>query len=172
MFELGILALGRALEEGGFRSGWELRGIGAVAKRGRIDLGGDIELELLPRAPQRDYGALLAEHDLGLALMYTPHPSLVPIEMASAGLLTVTNTFENKTADALSRISTNLIAAEPTVEDIAGALLEAAAGADDAERRVAGSLVNWARDWDECFDEDLLARVNGWLGAAALAPSP
>ena len=34
--------------------------------------------------------------------MYTPHPSLVPIEMASAGMLTVTNTFENKTADALA----------------------------------------------------------------------
>ncbi len=119
MFELGILALGRALEEGAFRSGWELRGIGTAAKARSIDLGGDVELELLPRAAQRDYAAILAEHDVGLALMYTPHPSLVPIEMASAGLLTVTNTFENKTAEALAAISTNLIAAEPTVEGIA-----------------------------------------------------
>ena len=35
--------------------------------------------------------------------MYTPHPSLVPIEMASAGMATVTNSFENKTADAMAR---------------------------------------------------------------------
>ena len=35
--------------------------------------------------------------------MYTPHPSLVPIEMASAGMLTVTNSFENKTARGADR---------------------------------------------------------------------
>ena len=54
-------------------------------------------LELLPRADQRAYAELLRDHDVGLALMYTPHPSLVPIEMASAGMLVVTNSFENKT---------------------------------------------------------------------------
>ena len=63
-----------------------------------------------PRATTR---SVLREHDVGLALMYTPHPSLVPIEMASAGMLTVTNSFENKTAEALAAISPNLIAAEP-----------------------------------------------------------
>jgi hypothetical protein len=172
MFELGVLALGRALEEGTFRSGWELRGIGAQAKRSRIDLGGDVELELIPRAAQSDYGALLAEHDVGLALMYTPHPSLVPLEMASAGLLTVTNTFENKTAEALAGISTNLIAAEPTVEGVAAALIEAAGGVGDVERRVAGSRVQWARTWEDCFDDPLLARVTAWLDEPALAPAP
>ena len=78
----------------------------------RIPLGAGPELELLARSDQR-YAELLREHDVGLALMLTPHPSLVPIEMASAGLLTVTNTFENKDARALGAISTNLIAAEP-----------------------------------------------------------
>ena len=48
--------------------------------------------------------------------MYTPHPSLVPIEMASAGMLVVTNTFDNKTAEALAAISPNLIPAEPGME--------------------------------------------------------
>jgi hypothetical protein len=37
--------------------------------------------------------------------MDTPHPSLVPLEMASAGMLVVTSTFENKTYDALRAIS-------------------------------------------------------------------
>ena len=59
--------------------------------------------------------------------MYTPHPSLVPIEMASAGMLTVTNTFENKTADAMSAISPNLITAEPSVEGVVGGIAEAVA---------------------------------------------
>jgi hypothetical protein len=79
--------------------------------------------------------------------------------MASAGMLTVTNTFENKTADALASISANLLAAEPTIEAVAGALCDAAAGADDVERRLAGSRVDWSRDWGDSFGEALLTRV-------------
>src|SRR5215213_9618675 len=126
MFELGVLALSRALERGAFADGWSLHGIGTVRAGRRLDLGGGALLELLPRAPQTAYGQLLRGHDVGLALMYTPHPSLVPMEMASAGLLTVTNTFENKTAEALHAISGNLIAAEPGLEAVATALGEAA----------------------------------------------
>ena len=91
--------------------------------------------------------------------MYTPHPSLVPLEMASAGLLTVTNTFENKTAEALTAISGNLLAAAPDVESVAAAIAAAVAGAGDAERRAAGSRVAWSRDWDASFDDALLDTV-------------
>jgi GT2 family glycosyltransferase len=165
MFELGVLALGRALERGAFASGWELNGIGTVRSARRIDLGGDAYLRLLPRAAQEDYASVLRRHDLGLALMYTPHPSLVPIEMASAGMLTVTNTFENKTAEALAAIAPNLVAAAPGIEDVAAALCEAAAAVDDAERRVRGSRVAWSRDWNESFGDELLDRVTGFLEA-------
>jgi len=116
-------------------------------------------MELHPRAPQAGYGAFMREHDVGLALMFTPHPSLVPMEMASAGLVTVTNTFENKTADALAAISGNLIAAEPGIEAIATALGEAAARADDVDARLRGSHVRWSRDWEESFSEPVLARI-------------
>ena len=128
MFELGVLALGRALERGAFADGWSLHGIGTVRSGRRLDLGGGASMDLLPRSPQAAYGQLLREHDVGLALMFTPHPSLVPMEMASAGMLTVTNTFENKTAEALAAISPNLIAAEPGIEAVAAALCEAADG--------------------------------------------
>ena len=75
--------------------------------------------------------------------MYTPHPSLVPIEMASAGMLTVTNSFENKTAEAMAAISPNLITAEPSLEGLAGGLAEAAARVRDtssAGRAAASAL--------------------------------
>jgi hypothetical protein len=163
LFELGVLALRRALEDGAFRGGWELRGIGAQGPRRRVELGGGAELELLPRSAERDYAALLAEHDVGLALMYTPHPSLVPIEMAGAGLLTVTNTFENKTREALEEISSNLIAAEPTIDAVAGALGDAVSGAGDGERRARGSNVHWSRDWNTSFDDELLTRIRSFM---------
>ncbi|HEY2317551.1 MAG TPA: glycosyltransferase [Solirubrobacteraceae bacterium] len=162
MFELAVLALQRALHDGAF-AGWELRGIGSVGGARRLGLEGGAELELVPRREEGDYAKLLCDHDVGLALMYTPHPSLVPLEMASAGMLTVTNTFENKTAGALAEISANLIAAPPTVAGIAAALREAAEGVERFDERVRGSTVRWSRDWHHSLPDELITRVIGWL---------
>jgi glycosyltransferase involved in cell wall biosynthesis len=159
MFELGVLGLDRALARGHLHPGWELNGIGTVTRRSKVELTGGAELNLLPRSEESDYAQLLREHDVGLALMYTPHPSLVPLEMASAGLLTVTNTFETKTAEALTTISSNLIAVTPTIEGVADGLAQAVAGVEDAQRRVKGSSVAWSRDWDESFPDTLIDRV-------------
>jgi glycosyltransferase involved in cell wall biosynthesis len=165
MFELGVLALERALADGAFARDWELHGIGTVqGEAATLRLGGGATLELLPRLDQRRYADMLAEHDLGLALMYTPHPSMVPIEMAAAGMLAVTNTFANKTPEALAEISSNVLAAAPTIEGVARALREGAEQADDAERRIRGSQVHWSRDWETSFSDALLERIEGWLG--------
>jgi hypothetical protein len=167
MFELGVLALSRALENGFFQGGWELHGIGTLESGRRVSLGGGVHLTLLPRSEQAAYADLLRDHDVGLALMYTPHPSLVPIEMASAGMLTVTNSFENKTAVAMSAISANLITAEPGVDAIAAALGQAASGVDDFERRARGAEVRWSKEWNRSFNDELLERVVSFLEAPA-----
>jgi hypothetical protein len=162
MFELGALALSRAVDSGVLRGGWELHGVGTVGQGRTLELGG-ATLELLPRRDQAGYAELLREHDVGLALMFTPHPSLPPIEMAAAGMLTVTNTFETKSAESLASISPNLIAAEPTVDGIREALARAVTGVDDAERRVRGADVRWSRNWDDSFGEEVMARVESFL---------
>ncbi len=159
MFELGVLALSRALAEGAFADGWELHGVGTVERGRRIPLGTGQALELLPRSGQASYADLLRDHDVGLALMYTPHPSLVPIEMASAGMLTVTNSFENKTAAAMSAISSNLITVEPTIAGVAAGLRSAANRSGDLESRARGSSVHWSSDWDLSFPDELLERL-------------
>ena len=169
MFELGVLALRRALAAGAF-GGWELHGIGTVGGDRRLDLGDGNAIELLRRMDQPEYAATLPTYDVGLALMYTPHPSLVPIEMASAGLLTVTNSFENKTAEQMSAISSNLLTADPGIDSVAAALVEAWATADDADRRARGSQVDWSRDWDRSFGDELLDAVTSLLGLRGEAP--
>jgi glycosyltransferase involved in cell wall biosynthesis len=163
MFELGALALSRALDEGVLRGGWELYGIGTVGSGRTMQLGGGTVLELVPRRDQAGYAELLRDHDVGLALMYTPHPSLPPIEMAAAGMLTVTNTFETKTAEALAAISPNLVAVEPTLEGVVAGLREAVAGAEDAARRVSGAKVSWSRDWSESLNDGVMERVESLL---------
>jgi hypothetical protein len=163
MFELGVLALTQAVRDGAFGPGWELHGVGTIGTARRIELGRGMVLDLMRRTDQRSYAGLLRDHDVGLALMYTPHPSLVPIEMASAGLLTVTNTFENKTAEALAAISPNLMGAEPGLDGITAALADAAAAVDDFGRRAAGAKVEWSSDWDTSFDDGLMGRVESFL---------
>jgi hypothetical protein len=83
--------------------------------------------------------------------------------MASAGLLTVTNSFENKTQDAMSAISSNLLAPEPTVGAVSRALRDAAGRVERYEDRVNGSAVAWSRDWRESFGDELISRLTGWL---------
>jgi glycosyltransferase involved in cell wall biosynthesis len=156
MFELGVLALSQTLERDATLDGWELSGIGTVGEGRTISLGGGASLQLMPRAAQGEYAQRLREHDVGLALMYTPHPSLVPIEMAAAGLVTVTNTFENKTAEAMAAISRNLIAVPPTVDGIVAGLRIAVAAADDHPARVRASEVRWSRDWQTSLNPGLL----------------
>jgi hypothetical protein len=167
MYELALLALARARERGAFGPGWSLHGIGTLAGARDVDLGDGGRLRLVPRADQATYAALLGKHDVGLALMHTPHPSLVPIEMAAAGLIAVTSAFDTKTPAAMAAISANLIAAEPTPDAVADALCAAAAGVDDVERRVCGSRVAWSRDWETSFPDELLARMTGLLETSA-----
>jgi hypothetical protein len=165
MFELGLMALSVAISRGAFGEGWSFQGIGAVEGWDTMRLGEGVELELLTRRDQDSYADLLAASDVGLALMLTPHPSLVPLEMASAGMITVTNSFENKTAEAMEAISSNLIAPEPTLDGIAAGLEGAAAVAEDHDARVRGAQVEWCRDWDSAFDDALMRQVAAWLAS-------
>lgn len=175
-FPLAMLALRETIARGAFRpAAWELAGIGTLQARGRIDLGHGASLTLAPRVPLDRYLAMLHDYDVGLALMLSPHPSLVPLDMAAAGLATVTNTFDVKTADRLQVLSSNLIAAEPTVDAIADALCEAERRSGDVEARLAGADISigslsprapasrWPRRWDDVFDDATMRTIETWL---------
>ena len=162
MFELGALALAQAIADGVFGPEWSFHGIGAVEETDDIRLG-SANLEMVTRRAQSDYAELLRGFDIGLALMFTPHPSLVPLEMASAGLVTVTNTFETKTAEAMEAISGNILAANPSLDGIVAGLAHAVERAEDREARVAGSAVDWSRDWDDSLDDRLMESVERLL---------
>ena len=163
LFEIGIMALTRALEKGYFRGPWTFSGIGATQYAGKVYLTDRAHLELLPRQSQDVYADVLRNHDLGLSLMYTPHPSLVPIEMASAGMPTVTNTFCTKTHDRLQAISRNLIAVEPTADAITEGLRTALARVERYDERLAGADVQWATTWGDCFNPEVMSAIQRFI---------
>lgn len=167
MFEIAVLSLAEAIRSGYFTGDWEFYGIGTVGGSARLELSNGVHMTLLPRQSQEAYRQVLRGHDLGLSLMYTPHPSLVPIEMAAAGMLVVTNTFANKTGEKLKAISANIIAAEPTIEGIAQGLKTAVSGVEDYGRRAQGSRVNWPTRWEDSFDEKFLSRIKQFIGAVS-----
>jgi hypothetical protein len=164
MFELGALALSRLASEGAL-AGWDLRAIGA-REEWQLDLDAGATLEMLPWTDLDSYRALLGEHAVGLALLYTPHPGVVPLEMAAAGLATVTNTCAEKDARAVTAIAGNLIAAEPTLAGLTQALREALTRGEQVERRLEGAELRWPRTWDEALDDQTLSRIEDLLSSS------
>jgi hypothetical protein len=167
LFEIGVLGLCRAIEGGCFAGEWEFHGIGALGSNQRMKLARGKHIELLPRMSLEEYQKLLGSYDLGLSLMYSPHPSLVPIEMAAAGMLTVTNCLFNKTESELQAISTNFVVTEATVEGVEQGLKQAVGRIGRYSERVAGARVNWSRSWDEAFDDDIRHQIIQFLEAAS-----
>jgi len=158
LYPIGCLAIDRARELGYFKEDeWEV-----------VSIGGDIGDQVLPSGIKvkhigkfdiEKYKELLPQHDLGLALMDSPHPSLLPIEMASAGLLVVTNTYGIKNREYFSHISGNISAVSPDHESLAQALIEESKKVDDLEKRVAGSKINWPHEWDDALPVSIIEKA-------------
>lgn len=162
MFEIGYLALRQAVENGVFPAHqWEIHGVGT--RHGDIDLGGGQTLKMLGKFGLEEYRETLLEYDVGLGLMYTPHPSLLPLEMAAAGMQVVTCECLNKDQPALARISPNMIAAAATIDGVANALAVAANKAREAGANTDDKTINWSNSWNETFDNSTLERIESWI---------
>lgn len=76
----------------------------------------------LGKLPWSAYPDYLLGTDLGLSLMYSPHPSHPPLEMAASGVRVVTNRFGPKD---LGKLSPAILSAAPNAPDLAAALSRA-----------------------------------------------
>ncbi len=162
MFEIGYAALAKAVDQGHFKAGeWELHGIGS--RHGDINLPAGQRLKMIGKVGLDAYRETLLQYDLGLSLMYTPHPSLLPLEMAAAGMRVVTTECLNKKAAEMAAISSNIVAARPTIDAVADALIKSAAEAADSDTRKHGASVNWSSSWDRTFNDATLERIEAWI---------
>jgi len=164
LFELGLMALAELARSPGFDADkWKFYGMGSIGGASKARLAPDVVMEMMPKTDLKTYTERLPRHDVGLSLMLTPHPSLVPLEMASAGMWTVTNTFENKTAESLKAISTNLIAVEPTLEGVVEGLKEAIVRVDQFDQRLKGAQIDWPTDWNDAFEPNAMKKMVDFL---------
>lgn len=165
VFEIGILGLKAAIANGVFDNDWEFHGVGTLGPDYDVDLGHGRVMKLSGTLPQSDYGKALGEFDIGLSLMLAPHPSILPFEMASAGQIVVTNTYESRTCDVLRAISPNIEPCEADPFAIAEALETAVQRAKDSEARIHGTSFDWVRDWDDAFNPQVIEKISRILRA-------
>jgi hypothetical protein len=161
LFELGLVALKRAVERGAFPADqWELLFMGQ--QLAPHDLGRGVVIRSHPWLNYDDYARLLRSSNVGLSLMLSPHVSYPPLELAAAGATVVTNVFSVKTAERLSNISDNILPVEPNVDSIADGLARASRRASEPDLRPPSPIAGVPRSWDESFRETLPAVMRMW----------
>jgi hypothetical protein len=156
LYALGMLALGRALEKGLFKGAWEFWGIGTFAEDYEVQLDAYHTMKIVQRIPQKDYEQFLKNFDVGFSLMMAPHPSILPFEMAAAGLVVVTNEYRHRNRNVIAGISNNILPCRLTLDSIAEALGAAARKSADYNSRVKDYGVDWNRSWDNAFSDEFL----------------
>jgi hypothetical protein len=168
LFGLALLALRRACTAPEF-AGWEFRSIGGRGGVPPLELGGGHRLSPAPWLDYAGYARSLREADVLLCPMLSPHTSYPVLEMAASGGLSVTNSFANKTREALEALSENIIARAPTIESMAEALVEAARRTNAGRPR--HGAINLPRDWSATLDP-AARRIAGLFEELSAAAAP
>lgn len=157
LFYLGLNVIDRAVSQGILNADeWEIclvgKDIPAVS----------FAEQVVPRRYEdmswSEYAEFAGTVDLALSLMYTPHPSYPPLDMAASGAVVVTNRFGNKID--LSRYSPNIICSELNVAALVDALREGVALSKSPERRSNFERNGLQKSWQETLAStlDFLAR--------------
>jgi WsaF, C-terminal domain/WsaF, N-terminal domain len=126
LFAIGVAALRRADDMlGSARRDVEV--VAAGEPMGELALGHGRRATVLGRVGWAGYYDLLSRADLGLSLMYSPHPSHPPLELATSGAWAITNDF----AGARTGLHPRLVAPRADPDELAAALVDAVARVRD-----------------------------------------
>ncbi len=162
LFEIAVIALQTLCKRGAFGPEWRFIGLGALTKLPPLQLGGGHELKLTQKMSEAEYISVMSELDIGISLMYAPHPSVVPFEFATTGALVVTNTFDNRSEAELETICGNIVPCDISIQSVVDAIERAMAVVNSFDRRERQRLRPANVEWDAIFSPDV---VDGILSA-------
>jgi hypothetical protein len=146
----GIEVISDAIERGVLdANSWQIHFVGKDLTE--FLLPGGVKPILSENLAWLDYAALIRRTDLGLSLMYTPHPSYPPLDLAACGAVAITNRYGRKTS--LAQYSNNILCVEDDVESLVDGIATGVALAKDWERRITNyQLSGLNRDWVQAFE--------------------
>lgn len=149
LYYLGIEVIEAAIAQGVLDLGeWDVVLVGKDIPE--IRFGQDYLPQRLENLSWQSYADLVGSVELGLSLMYTPHPSYPPLDLAASGAVVVTNQFGNK--QDLGNYSRNLICVPCDKQALIEGLRQGVQLANDHATREANFRGNGlGRDWQQSF---------------------
>ena len=150
-YELGIMAIEQAINMNILNPDeWEFYSIGA--KENEIFLANNVTIKALPYINVEEYKKNLSHYDLGISLMMSPHPSMVPIDLALSGVPVITNTYKNKDYDYLKSISKNIYPCDLNIDSIVETICNIAYKSDNLEERYQNAIESkYPNNWGNSF---------------------
>jgi hypothetical protein len=145
LFFFGIGLLDEAVRRGVLDlNAWDIVLVGKDIPK--LVFGDSYEPEIHENLSWGEYAELIGGVDLGLSLMYTPHPSYPPLDLAASGAVVVTNQFANKRD--LTAYSKNIICADLIGSSMLDALAMGIRLASDRTARESNHQASgFMRDW-------------------------
>lgn len=149
LYYRGLEAIQAAVDRGVLDpTRWNIHFVGKDV--GALKLTDQIRPIVLENLAWSEYTDLMRRTDLGLSLMYTPHPSYPPLDLAASGAVAVTNRFGPKTS--LEAYSKNIICVDDDIDSLVEGIRAGVALATDKEARRRNYEQNGlGRDWSASF---------------------
>lgn len=149
MYRYGVYLINRAIESGLLTDEkWEIYFAGAEIPEMKLDL--ELPIHFMGQMSWKEYAAFLRNVDLAISLMYTPHPSYPPYDVACSGGVVVSNKCFNK--EKMDECN-NIILGDLEETEFLKALqngIELATNLKQREQNYENSKIK--RDWDETLE--------------------
>jgi hypothetical protein len=158
LYYRGLEAIGCAVNRGILNPNtWEIFFVGKDLKE--MSFGRDFQPRMLQNLAWSEYAALLRRMDVGLSLMYTPHSSYPPLDLAACGAVVVTNRYGLK--QRLENYSKNILCTDTNVESLVQGIADAVKLATNRPRRMENYrnnsiLGDWVRSFDNVLEKLML----------------
>ena len=150
LFYLGLKTLDAAVARGILNPEvWEIYFVGQDLST--ADLPKAFKPTIIEGLNWAEYVSFIGSVDVGLSLMYTPHPSYPPLDLAASGAIAVTN--QHGIKQDLSRYSNNIICKRADVESLLQGIEEAIILSDSEHLRLENYKNNkLLKDWEKSFE--------------------
>jgi hypothetical protein len=159
LFNLALLALNQTFSTNTLDPAeWEVFMAGQDSLP-NIALSGGVIVQNLGKMDMGRYLELIKTIDVAISPMLAPHPNYPTLEFASVGAAVATTRYENK--QDLTNYSHNIVMADPTVESLSQAIVEASR-IPYATRIKNATNTNLPANWDEAL-EPVLSKLPALL---------
>lgn len=152
LYSVGVYILNRAVERGILDTNeWEVYCVGQNAPV--LEFSNGARSNNLGQLSWTEYAEFLTDIDLGLCLMYTPHPSYPPFDVACSGGVVLTNKMMNKVSFDYCK---NVIMADLDEDSFMEAFAESIALAKNMEERKKNYEANTiCRSWHDTLKQTI-----------------